>query len=164
MTTPGDIAIRHALRPGDVGAVVGLHGVVYAHERGFDATFEAYVASPLAAFVLRASPRERLWLAERDGALVGCIAIVAERERVAQLRWFLVVPEARGVGLGRRLMAEAIAFSREAEYERVILWTVNALHTAAHVYRSSGFRRVEAVPTHHWGVDVVEEKYELELG
>ena len=141
-----------------------MHGLVYAREQGFDATFEAYVASPLAAFVLRESPRERLWLAERDDVLVGCIAIVADRERVAQLRWFLVAPEERGIGLGKRLMTEAITFSRQAEYERVILWTVSALHTAAHVYRSSGFRRVEAVPTRHWGVDVVEEKYELELG
>ena len=163
MKSQADVVVRHTLRPGDVGAVVSLHGLVYAREQGFDATFEAYVASPLAAFVLRGSPRERLWLAERDGARVGCIAIVAERERVAQLRWFLVVPEARGAGLGGRLMAEAIAFSREAEYERVILWTVSALHAAAHVYRSSGFRRVEAVPTYRWGVDVVEEKYELEL-
>jgi GNAT superfamily N-acetyltransferase len=157
-----DVTLRHDLRPGDVGGVVKMHGLLYRDE-GFDATFEAYVASPLAAFVLRGSPRERLWLAERVGTLVGCIAIVAESEPVAQLRWYLVAPEARGHGLGTRLLTEAIGFSRDAGYERVILWTVSALETAARIYRAAGFTRVETVPGRRWGVDVVEEKYELNL-
>src|SRR5262249_32181441 len=96
--------LRTQLRPGDVGAIVRLHGVHYAREHGFDATFEAYVAKPLADFVLTPSPRQRLWLAETDGELVGCIAIVAASAAVAQLRWFLVIPEARGHGLGTRLL------------------------------------------------------------
>lgn len=91
----GTIGLRHALRPGDVGAVVSMHGLLYAREYGFDSTFEAYVASPLAEFVMRGSSRERLWLAERDGTVVGSIAIVDESEQVGQLRWFLVAPEAR---------------------------------------------------------------------
>ncbi len=162
-TAAAGIALRYELRPGDVGAVVTAHGLLYSREQGFDATFEAYVAGPLAAFVLRESPRERLWLAERDGRLVGCIAIVADREAVAQLRWFLVMPEARGAGLGRRLIEEAVGFCSGAGYDRIMLWTVSALEAAAHLYTSTGFRRVEAIPRRRWGVDVVEEKYELEL-
>jgi GNAT superfamily N-acetyltransferase len=159
----GTIVIRHALHPGDVGAVVSMHGLLYAREYDFDSTFEAYVAAPLAEFVMRGSPRERLWLAEHDGEVVGSIAIVAESEPVAQLRWFLVAPEARGTGLGRRLIQEAMAFSRDAGYECVILWTISALHAAAHVYRSAGFERVESIPGRRWGVNVVEEKYRLRL-
>lgn len=157
------IALRHTLRPGDVGAVVSMHGLLYAREYDFDATFEAYVASPLAEFVMRQSPRERLWLAERDETVVGSIAIVGESEHVAQLRWFLVAPEVRGTGLGTRLIEEALAFSRDASYGSVILWTISALHTAAHVYQSAGFSRVESRPGRRWGVDVVEEKYRLTL-
>ena len=101
------IALRCELRPGDLGAVVSLHGTLYAREHGFDPTFEAYVAGPLAAFALKGSPRERLWLAERgmDGPLLGCVAIVEAEDdpRTAQLRWYLVAPQARGAGLGRRL-------------------------------------------------------------
>src|SRR5437867_7870156 len=97
---PGPITLRADLRPGDLGAVVSLHGLVYAREYGFDPTFEAYVAGPLAEFALRGSPRERLWLAERDGRLVGCAAVVAAAPQTAQLRWFLVDPAARGAGLG----------------------------------------------------------------
>jgi GNAT superfamily N-acetyltransferase len=159
----GAIGLRYVLRPGDIGAVVSMHGLLYAREYGFDPTCEAYVAAPLAEFVMRGTPRERLWLAEHEGVVVGSIAIVAESEHVGQLRWFLVAPEARGNGLGKRLIQEAIAFSREARYGDVILWTISALHTAAHLYRSAGFQRVESRPGRRWGVDVVEEKYRLTL-
>lgn len=156
--------LRTTLRPGDIGAVVALHGILYAREYGFDPTFEAYVAGPLADFVLRASPRERIWLAEQDGRIVGCVAIVAEETdgTTAQLRWFLVDPALRGMGLGRRLLEEAVAFSRAAGYERIVLWTVSALHAAARLYQAAGFRKTESRPGVRWGVAVVEEKYELE--
>jgi ribosomal protein S18 acetylase RimI-like enzyme len=157
------IAVRTDLRPGDLGAVVRLHGLLYARECGFGHVFEAYVAAPLAEFVRAGSPRERLWLAERNGALVGCVAIVAAAPAVAQLRWLLVDPGARGAGLGKRLLREAVAFARACGYERIVLWTVSALTAAAHLYRSAGFRKVEQRPGRLWGADVVEEKYELPL-
>lgn len=155
--------MRTALQPGDFGAIVALHGRLYAEEHGFDTTFEAYVAEPLAAFVLRASPRERIWVEERDGRLVGCVAIVSAEPRVAQLRWFLVDPAARGTGVGRRLLEVAVAFSRQSGYERIVLWTVAGLAAAQHLYRRIGFERVEAAPARRWGVDLIEEKYEMAL-
>ena len=155
--------MRSVLQPGDVGAIVAMHGILYAREHGFDATFEAYVAEPLSAFVLRASPRERIWVEERNGRLAGCVAIVSAAEDVAQLRWFLVDPSARGTGLGRRLLADAIAFSRESGYRRIVLWTVAGLAAAQHLYRQAGFTPVEAAPARRWGVDVVEEKHQLDL-
>src|SRR4051794_8934419 len=100
------ITLRTDLRPGDVGAVISLHGILYAREHGFDATFEAYVAGPLAELVRSGTPRERLWLAERDARLVGCIGIVTSGPTTAQLRWFLVDPSVRGAGLGKRLLSE----------------------------------------------------------
>ncbi len=155
--------LRTDLRPGDLGEIVRLHGVVYAREHGFDPTFEAYVAEPLARFAISASPRERLWIAERGGAIVGCVAIVGASPLVAQLRWFLVDPSARGSGLGTRLLEEAIAFSRSCGYRSIILWTVSALAAAARLYRAKGFQRTEEKPIRQWGADVVEEKYELTL-
>jgi GNAT superfamily N-acetyltransferase len=140
-----------------------MHGVLYAEEYGFDTTFEAYVAEPLAAFVLRAGPRERIWVEDRDGRLAGCVAIVAAADGAAQLRWFLVHPSARGTGLGRRLLSAAIDFSRAAGYERIVLWTVAGLHAAQHLYQQAGFRRVHAAPERRWGVDVVEERHEMSL-
>lgn len=155
--------VRTSLKAGDVGTVVHLHGVIHGEECGFDPTFEAYVAAPLAEFVRTASLRERLWLAESEGRVVGCVAIVEADEKTAQLRWFLVVPTQRGAGLGTRLLSEALAFCRLQGYESVILWTVSSLEAAARLYRAAGFEKVETKPGRMWGVDVVEEKYELRL-
>jgi GNAT superfamily N-acetyltransferase len=157
------IRLRNDLQPGDVGAIVSLHGLLYAREYGFDVTFEAYVAEPLAEFVKAKRSRDRIWLAEQDGKLVGCIAIVGVSDAVAQLRWYLVDPSARGQGLGKRLLDEAISFCRQQGYESIFLWTVSALTTAARLYRAAGFVKVEEKPGRQWGVDLVEEKYVVEF-
>jgi GNAT superfamily N-acetyltransferase len=163
-TPRGPITLRTDLRPGDLGSIVYLHGVTYAQERGFDPTFEAYVAGPLSDFVRSGNKRQRLWIAERDGRIVGCVAIVAASPRTAQLRWFLVDPGTRGTGLGKRLLGEAVAFCKDCGYSEVILWTESALAAAAHLYQSAGFRKTEEKPGRMWGVDLVEEKYELHVG
>jgi GNAT superfamily N-acetyltransferase len=154
---------RTELKPGDIGAIVQMHGLIYAKEYGFDHTFEAYVAGPLAECVRAASPRDRIWIAERDDKIVGCIAIVAASSQVAQLRWFLVDPAYRGLGLGSLLLVQALMFCEEMSYDSIFLWTVSALTSAARLYQSAGFKKVEENPGHRWGVDVIEEKYELLL-
>jgi GNAT superfamily N-acetyltransferase len=157
------VSVRHDLRPGDLGSIIHLHGTVYAREYGFDPTFEAYVAGPLAEFVHSHSDRSRLWIAERGGRLAGCIAIVAASPQEAQLRWFLVEPSARGLGLGKRLLGEAVGFCRQRGFESIFLWTVSALTAAARLYRHAGFEKVEERPGRHWGVAVIEERYVLRL-
>ncbi|MBS1914180.1 MAG: GNAT family N-acetyltransferase [Bacteroidetes bacterium] len=163
------ITLRTDIRPGDIGTITAMHGFLYAREYGFDATFEAYVAGPLSEFVRAGSERERIWIAECEGGIVGAVAIVAAAEevatteRMAQLRWFLVDPSVRGAGLGRRLLEEAVAFAREEGYGGIILWTVSALRAAAHLYTSIGFQKVESIPTRLWGTDVVEERYDMSL-
>ena len=94
---------------------------------------------------------------------MGCVGIVEADEKTAQLRWFLVAPQQRGAGLGRRLLDASIAFCRERGYESAILWTVSSLRAAARLYRAAGFEKVLDKPGRLWGVDVVEEKYELRL-
>jgi ribosomal protein S18 acetylase RimI-like enzyme len=162
---PSDASVffRTDLRPGDIGAVIELHGRIYSREYGFDYTFEAYVAGPLAEFARSPHDGERIWLAERQGKIVGCIAIVASAPEVAQLRWFLVDPSARGLGIGKTLIHEAVAFCRACGYKSVILRTVSVLTAAANLYRSMGFQLVERKPVKQWGVDVIEERYELNL-
>jgi GNAT superfamily N-acetyltransferase len=156
-----DFSIRTDLRPGDVGWIVHLHGTIYAQEQGWDSTFEAYVAGPLAEFVRFPSERQRLWIAERENKIVGCVAIVAASPEVAQLRWYLVTPDARGLGLGKTLLREALAFARAWDYREVMLWTERSLAAAAHLYRTAGFQVVEEKAGNLWGANVVEERYEL---
>jgi GNAT superfamily N-acetyltransferase len=164
MSAPSDaVTVRTSPRPGDLPAIVRLHGTVYPCEHGFDATFESYVAGPLAEFLAAAPDRGRLWVAEREGRVIGCIAIVPATPETAQLRWFLVEPQARGAGLGRRLLNEALAFCRQCGYTSVFLWTVSALTPAARLYRAAGFQLAEERPGRLWGVDVVEQRYELPL-
>ena len=160
---PPGIELRHDFKPGDLGTIVHLHGTIYAREYGFDETFEAYVAGPLAEFARIRAHRDRIWLAEREGRIVGCIAIVGASQNEAQLRWFLVDPSARGQGLGRQLLQEAVEFSKSQDYRSVFLWTVSTLTAAARLYQSFGFRKVEEKPCRQWGVNVVEERYVLNL-
>ncbi len=156
-------SLRSDIRPGDLGAIVHLHGVSYGRERVWDSTFEAYVTDPLAEFVIRASPRERLWIAESDGELAGSIAVVEALPLTAQIRWFIVASSRRGTGLGRRLLQEGGSFCRESGCAEIMLWTEASLAAAANLYRAAGFRKVEEKPVTLWGADIVEERYELRL-
>jgi GNAT superfamily N-acetyltransferase len=158
------VVVRTTLEPGDLGAIIGLHGVLYARESGFDTTFEAYVAEPLGRCAAKHSPRERIWVADCEHRVVGSIAIVEATPELAQLRWFLVDPAARGRGLGTALVAQALTFAAACAYGAVFLWTVSALGGAARIYRAAGFDLIEQRPGRMWGVDVVEERYERKLG
>ncbi|MFO7737717.1 MAG: GNAT family N-acetyltransferase, partial [Desulfatiglandaceae bacterium] len=134
------IHIRHGLKPGDLGYITYLHGILYAREHGFDATFEPYVAMPLGEFALAAEKaKQRIWIAEMAQEIVGSVAIVRHSDTVAQLRWLLVHPGSRGQGLGKRLVREAVGFCKDSGYQHVFLWTVSDLKAATHLYESFGF-------------------------
>ena len=158
------VHLRSDLKPGDVGGIVHLHGVVYAQEYGWDSTFEGYVAEGLARFALSHNPRDDcLWIAEANEEIVGSIGVVGYSAREAQLRWFLVHPARRGRGLGRRLLNEALEFCRERPFGSVFLWTTSDLEAAAHLYQQAGFRKTEEKTHRTWGQTVTEERYDVSL-
>lgn len=156
--------IRLELRPGDLGEIVRLHGVLYAQEYGWDHRFEAYVAQSLSAFALQHDiGRERIWIVDLDDSVAGSVGIVSAGADVAQLRWFLLTPQTRGQGTGKRLIADAIAFAQQAGYRSIFLWTVRGLDAAAHLYQQHGFRLTEEHEASDWGSTVIEQRYELAL-
>lgn len=158
------IQIRTDIRPGDIGYLIYLHGVLYANEYQLDHTFEGYVASGLGEFAKSYDERkDRLWLAEKDGLIVGSIAIVGLSSKTAQLRWFQVHPDARGAGLGRQLVQLALAFCRARGFESVFLWTLRGLPAAAHLYKEAGFVRTEQKTHEIWGSIRTEERYDLTI-
>lgn len=157
-----DVTIRSDLRPGDLGMIVHLHGVIYAREYGLDHTFEPYVAKPLSDFMLAGPDAGRIWIAEQGDRTVGSIAIVRAGEQ-AQLRWFLLDPVARGKGLGRRLMAEAIAYCRSQRFPSVYLWTFDELAEALALYEKHGFGATERRTSFIWGRQRTELRMDLKL-
>jgi N-acetylglutamate synthase-like GNAT family acetyltransferase len=160
----GPATIRHNLRPGDLGRLVSLHGVLYAREYGYDHTFEAYVAAGTAEFALAFHPqKDRLWMVEVDRQIIGSIAIVRRSEWEAQLRWFLIHPDWRDKGLGRILLERALQFCRDCGYRNIFLWTVSYLAAATHLYESAGFQKTEEKMGQIWGHMITEERYDLQM-
>ncbi len=156
-----DVTVRHKLRPGDLGNIVRLHGEAYAEEYGYNTEFEQYVMETVYDFMKTYDPgKDRIWLASCLGEIVGMIAIVHRPGRQAQLRWFLLRPDFRGIGLGRALMDKAMEFCRQRQFRSVYLLTTNQQGKAASIYTRYGFVKTASTPETLWGQDLYEERYE----
>lgn len=156
-----DITIR-TQKQGDAGYIAYRHCILYEKECGLGGTFEQYVLDSLVKYFEHRSEGE-IWVAEYNGQIVGSIGIVSTDKITAQLRWFLIEPEFRGIGLGRQLMTKAIDYCKQKKFRLVFLWTKQNLEVAHHLYSSFGFALVEQVENNAWKKGVVEERWELLL-
>lgn len=154
-----------SLRAGDLGSVTARQAMLYAKEYGWNQDYEALVAQILAQFHNAFDPKaDDAWIAEADGQMVGSIFLVRSDEpAVAKLRLLYVEPDARGMGVGQRLVTTCVNRARELGYERIELWTVTALSAARRLYERAGFNLVEEAPAHRFGHDLVDQVWSLSL-
>ena len=151
-------------QPGDMGWIVHRQAILYAEEYGWDGTYEALAAEIVAQFIKNYDPKcERCWIAEKDGERVGAVFVAKASGETAKLRLLHVEPEARGLGIGKRLVDECVRFARQAGYQKMTLWTQDILHAARHLYKQAGFRIVREEQHHSFGKDLTAETWELDL-
>ncbi len=158
-----DLILRD-LRIGDAGWLIEQHGVLYARDEGFDESFEALVAEILADYIRNHdSECERAWIAEQDGERLGSIFCVRQDSETAKLRLFLLLPQARGKGVGQRLLSACMDYAREKGYRRMVLWTHESHRAACALYARNGWTLTRSEPVHSFGVDLVEQSWEIAL-
>jgi Transcriptional regulators len=159
-----EVTFRSDLRPGDVGRLISLHGMLYYKECGYNHMFEGYVCKTFYNFFQNYSPdKDRFWFAESKGEIIGAVAIVGHTAEKAQLRWFILDPEYRGRGYGNRLLKEALQYCREKKYTRVFLETTEDQKTAIRMYRQAGFEKTSERENNGWGRELNEQTFELKL-
>jgi len=158
-----DIVLR-AFTATDAAWLADQHGRLYARDEGFDDTFAPLVAGILADFLADHDPtRERGWIAEQDGQRLGSIFCVSAGGQTAKLRLFLLTPDARGKGLGKRLLATCMTFARQAGYLDMRLWTHESHTAACALYAATGWHLADSKPVHSFGVDLIEQTWTIAL-
>ena len=156
------ITLSEGYEAGCVGRITQMHALHYAAASGFGLPFEAKVARGLADFCTAyTAGRDGLWLARLHDEIEGSIAIDgshAARDG-AHLRWFITTEAIRGRGIGRELLARALAFCDRCGYASVYLDTFAGLDAARHLYEAQGFRLVQESPGSMWGSVVREQRF-----
>jgi N-acetylglutamate synthase-like GNAT family acetyltransferase len=137
-----------------------MHVKFYSEEFGYNEEFGEYVKTTLEECDRPLRERERVWIVEMEGEIIGCIAVIEHSDDKAQIRWFLVNPKMRGHGIGSRLFQEAVDFMEKSRYNTAFLYTQDILHEAAVVYKKFGFRLVEEHQEEKWGQTLLSQKYE----
>ncbi|MFI7006985.1 GNAT family N-acetyltransferase [Streptomyces sp. NPDC050145] len=161
---PDNVLLREP-GPGDLGWIVARNGAVYAAEFGWNADYEGLVARIVADFAQDHDPHlERVWIAELDGRPVGCVMCVRDAAPgTARLRLLLVEPEARGLGIGDRLVRAVVDFARGVGYRELVLWTNDVLEAARSLYRRHGFVLSGEEPHRSFGADLTGQDWRLPL-
>ena len=159
-----DIIIRTNLQSGDIGYITYMHGVFHMKECGYGLSFESYVAEGLHEFYKNYNPeKERVWICEHNNKIIGSLLLMDRSKNTAQLRYYIIEPEYRGIGLGKKLIDLFMQFLKEKNYKSCYLWTTNELETAASLYIKYGFKLTEEKETTDFGKKVTEQRYYLLL-
>ncbi len=162
MVNLNDVRVRNDIQPGDLGYVIHMHGRLYSIEYNYGVAFEMYVARGLHEFHTQYDPnKDRVWICEHNDRIVGFLLLMQREKNAAQLRYFLLAPEYRGIGLGKRLMDLYMEFLHECGYRSSYLWTTNEQEAAASLYQRYGFVLTEEKESTAFGKALREQRYDL---
>lgn len=152
--------------PGVLGQVTRVHAVYYHDYWGFDISFETQVGKELSQFMIDFQEnRDVFRSAIVNNEFAGAVAIdgsLSETEG-ARLRWFIVDPKFQGLGIGHKLIRAALDFCKQANHNRIFLWTFEGLDPARRLYEREGFQLIEENRLDQWGSTITEQKFELGL-
>lgn len=159
-----DIVIR-SFKEKDIEYVIDRQLSLYESERQFTTEiWKKYLTQGVLNFIEKFdAEKDCMFILECDGSPAGCIAITHVENNVAQLRYFFLEPEMRGLGVGITLLNKALDFCRKKKYSQVFLWTVSAQESARKLYEKAGFEITETSENNSWGSPVLEEKWNLVL-
>ena len=164
MVSINDIIIRNEINSGDLGYIIFLHGKIYRQEYQYGIGFEMYVATGLADFFSQYDPqKDRVWICEHDKKIIGFLLGLHRENNCAQLRYFLIAPAYRGIGLGKKLMELFMQFLHEKKYHSAYLWTTEEQQAAAFLYKRFGFALSDEKVSETFGKTVKEQRYDLAI-
>ena len=162
--TADDIHIRTDLKAGDIGYITWLHGTLYKEEYDYSIYFESYVAKGISEFYQQYDPaKDRAWICEYNNRIIGFLLLMHRKNATAQLRFFILESNYRGIGIGKKLMKLLTDFLHEKKYKHCYLWTTNEQHTAIQLYKKNGFILTEEKQSDVFGKTLTEQRYDLNV-
>ena len=148
--------------PGLLGRTLEMHATYYSALVGWGQKFEADLGTGISDLIRRLdNPLNQAWSVVRTTPynhpkerIEGVIFVDGEKqgeEGVARIRAFILDESVRGLGLGKRLVEEAMRFVRETGFRECRLQTMRILTPAIRLYEREGFVEVGEEWETHWG-------------
>ena len=158
-----DVSLRRFVA-GDLHWLAARHQDLYAREEGFDASYGQLIAGVLHDFCSDHDPMcEKGWVATNGAQRIGSIFCIRKNNEIARLRLFFLTPEARGQGLGQRLLRECMGFSRQAGYREMVLHTHKSNRSSGSLYKAFGWEMTQSKPVFSYGVNLIEQTWRVML-
>lgn len=158
-----DISIRNTLQPGDLGYMAYMHAQLYAQEMGYGINFEGYVLEGLGEFAHQYNPqKDKVWICEYEGKIVGSL-VAFRRDSEIQFRYFIFMPECRGIGLGKHLVNEFVTYFKASGCKKAYLWTTTEQETAIALYTRFGFKQTAEKFSTAFDKPLTELRFDMDI-
>ena len=137
---------------------------IFGGEFNFLDTSHQYAEKAQRDFIKNYDPSKQFLLITRNnGKFAGTITFMGEDDGVGRLRFLIVEPEVRGIGLGKEIVSTALEWAKEMGYSHIYLTTHSVLEVARKMYASLGFVKVSEEPADEVCVGAMEERWDIDI-